>query len=559
VPLQSHRYQRSLQALATLLAGLLLTLALPAGAGYAGQTDAGATETVTICQGFDACQTRGYAHQGYQTAKSRMYWNMYAGINCTNYVAYRMIRNGGSATRPAQLRAGRGNAEYWGPSFGYNQTPMVGSIAWWKANVRGAGSAGHVAYVEQVISPTVIVISESNYGSEFSWRRISKSSGPWPSGFVHYKDVALTATTAPTIVGTAKVGVALRATSGTWSPTGGYSYQWYAGGVAIAGATGSTFTPGAAQQGRALQVRVTAARASYVTGASTTRPTAPTAPGTQTVVTPPAITGNAQVDQTLTVSPGDYAPKPTSVAIQWLADGVPIAGATAATFTPTQELANKRLSATVTTATAGYTTLATTTAPTDPVLAPDITVAQPGGVEGKLLVGEQLTADPGVLEPRDARATYVWMRDGQPMPAFTARTYVVKPLDIGSRISVRVQLTHTGYRSKALVLGPVGGVKAPTSLRLKFANGGAGEAWVKAIVRSPDPKQPSGPVWVKLQGKRHLVHLVRGVGKIRVTGLRPGRPALVALYTGDARTTRAKSTMKVTVKGTRSTKKRTRR
>ena len=558
MPLQSHRYQRSPQALATILAGVLLALALPADPGVAGQPDAGAAASQVICQGFDTCQSRGYSHQGYKTAKSRMYWNMYSGVNCTNYVAYRMIQNGGSATRPAQLKAGKGNATYWGTSFGYNQTPMVGAIAWWKANSPGAGSAGHVAYVEQVVSATEIVVSESNYGSEFDWRRIT-SSGPWPTGFIHYKDVALKATAAPTVTGAAKVGVTLRATTGSWAPTGTYSYQWYAGGAPVPGATAATFTPAAAQVGNSMQVRVTASRASYVAGASTSSPTAPTAPGTQTVVSRPAITGTAQVDQTLTVSTGAYTPKPSSVAIQWLADGVPIPGARAATFKPSQDLANKRLSATVTTATAGYTTLATTTAQTGPVLAPDITVAQPGGVEGRLLVGEQLTADPGVLQPRDAQATYVWMRDGQPMPAFTARTYVVKPLDIGSRISVRVQLTRTGYRSKALVLGPVGGVKAPTSLRLKFANGRAGEAWVKVIVRSPDSKQPSGSVWVKLQGKRHLVHLKRGVGKIRVTRLRPGRPALVALYTGDARTTRAKATTKVTVKGTRSTKKNARR
>lgn len=542
-----------------MLAGALLAFALPAGSGVAATTDAGAAASQTLCQGFDNCQNRGYAHQGYKTAKSKMYWNMYSGVNCTNYVAYRMIRNGGSATRPTQLRTGKGNAEYWGPSFGYNQTPMVGAIAWWKANVPGAGSAGHVAYVEQVNSATDIVISESNYGSEFSWRRITKAGGPWPSGFVHYKDVALKATAAPTIVGAAKVGVALRATTGAWTPTGSYSYQWYAGGAAVAGATAATFTPTAAQVGKAIQVRVTAARASYVSAASTSAATGATAPGTQAVVAAPTITGTAQVDQTLTVSTGSYTPKPTSVAVQWLADGAAIPGATATTFTPRQELANKRLSVRVTTATAGYTTLVTTTAATGPVLAPDITVAQPGGVEGRLLVGEQLTADVGVLQPRDAQATYVWMRDGQPMPAFTARTYVVKPLDIGKKISVRVQLTRTGYRSKALVLGPVGGVRAPASLRVKFANGRAGEAWVKAIVRTPDSRQPSGDVWVKLQGKRHLVHLTRGVGKIRVTGLRAGRPALVALYTGDARTTRVRTTVKVTVKGARSAKKHGRR
>lgn len=529
-----------------------MILALP-GRGLAVQTDAGAPASQVICQGFDNCQNRGYSHQGYKSAKSKMYWNMYSGINCTNYVAYRMIRNGGSATRPAQLKTGKGNATYWGTSFGYNQTPMVGSIAWWKANVPGAGSAGHVAYVEQVISATEIVVSESNYGSDFDWRRITKR-GPWPSGFIHYRDVALKATALPTVAGGAKVGVALRATAGTWTPAGSYAYQWLASGVAIPGATASTFTPGAAQLGRALQVRVTAARASYVTGAATSAATAPTAPGTQAVVDPPSIAGTAQVDQTLTVDPGAYAPKPTSVGLQWLADGVPIPGATAATYRPTQDVADKRLSVDVTTAVAGYTTLVTATQPTAPVLAPDITVAQPGGVEGKLLVGEKLTADPGVLQPSDATATYQWMRDGQAMPAFTGPTYVVKPLDIGKQISVRVQLTRTGYRSKALVLGPVRGVKAPSGLTVRVHNAQARQALVEVIVTSPDSRKASGNVWVKMQGRKHLVRLVRGVGKVRITGLKPGQRTLIALYVGDERTTRVKTTVKVTVKSQRQAK-----
>jgi hypothetical protein len=272
------------------------------------------------------------------------------------------------------------------------------------------------------------------------------------------------------------------------------------------------------------------------------------------VTTAPSISGTAQVDQTLTVDPGAYAPKPTSVALQWLSDGVPIAGATATTYTPTQADAEKRLSVRVTTATPGYTTLVSTTTPTDPVLAPDITVAQPGGVEGSLLVGETLTADPGVLEPRDATATYVWMRDGQPLPAATGPKYVVQPVDIGRKISVQVHLTRPGYRSKALVLGPVGGVKARSALRVRVATGTARTALVKVIVTSPDSRRPTADVWVKMQGKKHRVRLVRGVGKIRITDLRPGVRGLIALYVGDARTTRVRTTLKVTVKGARPAK-----
>jgi hypothetical protein len=217
-------------------------------------------------------------------------------------------------------------------------------------------------------------------------------------------------------------------------------------------------------------------------------------------------------------------------------------------------MANKRLSVSVTTTTDGYTTLTTATAPTDPVLAPDIEVTQPGGVQGAALVGQTLKADPGQLEPKDAAATYVWMRDGQAMPAFTGPTYVVKPLDIGAQLSVKVQLTRSGYRSKALVLGPVHGVKAPSALQVKVANGTPRQALIKVIVTSPDSHQPAGRVWVKLQGKRHLVQLVRGVGKIRVTGLRPGARTLIALYVGDARTTTVRQTLKVAVRGSQPAK-----
>jgi hypothetical protein len=141
------------------------------------------------------------------------------------------------------------------------------------------------------------------------------------------------------------------------------------------------------------------------------------------------------------------------------------------------------------------------------------------------------------------------------MPAFTGPKYVVKPVDIGRQISVQVQLTRPGYRSKALVLGPVRGVKAPSDVRVRVATGKARTALVKVIVTSPDSRRPRADVWVKMQGKKHLVRLVRGVGKVRITGLRPGVRALVALYVGDARTTRVKTTLKVKVKGTRPTRK----
>ena len=94
---------------------------------------------------------------------------------------------------------GGGNATYWG-SYMTNitdDTPTVGSVAWWRAGVYPAGSAGHVAYVEKVISPTEIIVSQDSWGGDFSWARITKSGSGWPSGFVHFNDVKLTNTARP--------------------------------------------------------------------------------------------------------------------------------------------------------------------------------------------------------------------------------------------------------------------------------------------------------------------------------------------------------------------------
>src|SRR4051794_27918557 len=101
----------------------------------------------SLCKGYAGCAIRGYGNAGYDVGRTQMYWRMYAGHNCTNYAAYRMVRRGMANVRPW---TGSGNATNWGSAMASitNQTPTVGAVAWWKAGVPPAGSAGHVAYVE---------------------------------------------------------------------------------------------------------------------------------------------------------------------------------------------------------------------------------------------------------------------------------------------------------------------------------------------------------------------------------------------------------------------------
>ncbi|HET7013871.1 MAG TPA: CHAP domain-containing protein [Streptosporangiaceae bacterium] len=113
-------------------------------------------------------------------------WLFFQG-QCTSWVAYRLNQLNGIAFSNSFGGDGRwSDASNWGPharalGITVNGTPAVGSVAWY--------SAGHVAYVEKVNSPTSVVISEMNYDNDngFRVRTITTASG-WPTGFIHIHD-----------------------------------------------------------------------------------------------------------------------------------------------------------------------------------------------------------------------------------------------------------------------------------------------------------------------------------------------------------------------------------
>ncbi len=128
-------------------------------------------------------------------------WGFYQG-QCTSWVAYRLNELNGikftdfydappgwPTTVPFWGRASTwlGAAESAG--IAYSHTPVVGSVAWWPDSSSHRG--GHVAYVEQVISRTEIVISEMNYDNGNGFRVVtitpSKTDGDlWPAYFIHF-------------------------------------------------------------------------------------------------------------------------------------------------------------------------------------------------------------------------------------------------------------------------------------------------------------------------------------------------------------------------------------
>ena len=148
----------------------LLALSVVACLGPVLTASPAAASVTILCKGYDGCKAQGMGHGGYKAASSSMYWRMYAGHNCTNYVAYRMVKSGLPNMRPW---TGSGNAMYWGVSMPRitDAVPSVGAVAWWEANVKGAsGSAGHVAYVERVVSADEIIVSQDIWGGDFPGR-----------------------------------------------------------------------------------------------------------------------------------------------------------------------------------------------------------------------------------------------------------------------------------------------------------------------------------------------------------------------------------------------------
>ena len=103
--------------------------------------------------GANAAGTWAWSHYGAGYAQTANGYH-----NCTLYAAWRLEQNG------------MGDPGNWGDAVdwashngGGNNTPAVGAIAWWGAEV--AGGSGHVAYVDQVSGNQVHVVADNFPGS----------------------------------------------------------------------------------------------------------------------------------------------------------------------------------------------------------------------------------------------------------------------------------------------------------------------------------------------------------------------------------------------------------
>ncbi len=170
----------------------------------------------------------------------------------------------------------------------------------------------------------------------------------------------------PTLVyGNAAPGGVLIVSNGSWrvTPTQ-VSYQWYADGVAIPGATTSTFTIPTGYAGRGLSAVVTASALPEYTAGQTGSNTVTVAYGSFSVSGAPAIYGTARKGHVLVASTASVSPAPEAVSYQWRRNGVDIPGATGASYKLTKKDKRKRITVVVTYARPDYGTVVQVSAPT---------------------------------------------------------------------------------------------------------------------------------------------------------------------------------------------------
>ncbi|HEX5927123.1 MAG TPA: hypothetical protein VFY45_25090 [Baekduia sp.] len=289
----------------------------------------------------------------------------------------------------------------------------------------------------------------------------------------------------PIISGTVKRGSPLAVNSGTWSPSGSFSFRWQRdegdGFADVTGATGTSYTPTVDDRGFPLQVVVTATNA-FGSAHVATAATGDVVTDLPRNVGAPGIAGTAKRTLTLTASAGTWTPAGATFAYQWQRDDgdgfTDISGATAASYVLATADVDTTIRVEVTaTNVDGSTTVAS--APTTTVVA-----ATPGSrvapaMTGGSRVGDTLTSTDGAWSPAAESFAYRWQRrvgggTWTDIAGATTNTYILVAADAGATVRVKVTATNddgtgVGYSAATATVvappTPSSTIDAPTGTR----------------------------------------------------------------------------------------------
>ncbi|WP_125099922.1 hypothetical protein [Leucobacter chromiireducens] len=254
------------------------------------------------------------------------------------------------------------------------------------------------------------------------------------------------------VAGATVVGQKLSVTAGESSPSGAtLQFQWKRAGVAIAGATGTSYTLTAKDLGTRVTVTATATLAGYTTAAATAGGGTAVTAGALTTATP-KISGSAVVGSTLKSSVGSWKPSGVALKYQWKRNGSVIAKATGASYKLTTADAGKKITLSVTGSLAGYTGRTVTSAATGTVLR-TLSATPTPKISGTSKVGSKLTVSAGAWKPAKVSLSYQWLRGGRAISGATKSSYTLTKADGGAKISVRVTGKKSGYVSVSKTSG----------------------------------------------------------------------------------------------------------
>lgn len=208
--------------------------------------------------------------------------------------------------------------------------------------------------------------------------------------------------------------------------------------------------------------------------------------------TAPALSGTAQVGQTLSATHGAWSDGIAWKKTEWLRDGAVVA--TGSSYVLSSADQGKVITARVTAQRPDYTQESGTGAvvsfaETHVDLSSDAVAPAAGGggggggggttpaapvattlpsVSGAAKVGRTLTAEPGSWTLDGLTYRYQWLRDGQPIAGVDGRTYTATAPDLGKRLAITVTASKAGVPDGSATSAPVtveqGDAPTPTAL-----------------------------------------------------------------------------------------------
>ena len=313
------------------------------------------------------------------------------------------------------------------------------------------------------------------------------------------------ATGLPTISGTVQLDETLTAdTSGIADEDGltnvSYSYQWISGGSDIDGATGSTYTLTASEQGQTIQVRVSFTDDRNNAETLTSEATGAVAAADNRAATGlPTIGGTAQVEETLTADTTGIADEDgltnVSYSYQWIRSNgttdTDLAGEESSTYTLVAADEGKTIKVKVS-FTDDANNLETLTSGATATVAARLNSPATGApaISGTAQVGETLTASTSDFADQDgldnATFSYQWLADDSAITDATGSTYTLVPGDQGKTIKVRVSFTDDANNLETLTSAATATVAAkpntaPTGLPIISGRVQVGETLMASI------------------------------------------------------------------------------